>query len=565
MELWLVADTNLFFECKALEQLPWGELGHDPVVLLLTKPVLDEIDKHKKGTGRTRARALEIFGLVRAMLGSDQREVEIRREAPRVLLRLEATRPDQGLKDDLDYGKTDERLVGIVSTLHSADGPGAVKLFTDDTGPASTASGLGVPFLMIDPAWRRPPAESSEARRIKDLEKDLATYRAQEPRISNGPCMGADASNTITVTRRVAEALNEAEVEEVIRSLVAKHPQRTDFTPPPPSSVTRASGEIVRTEYQPPQDEALAEYRDVRYPRWIEACRDILARIHEGRDVAEPSLIVRWPMTNTGTRPASQVRIEFLAKGPLALSRIPRDEEDVGDGAETETTARPPTAVHRFPSPPEAPPFRESVIRTAPPPRPLPMARAGSLTASQIASDLLRPGHASLAHAMLDADGVSRAQRLGLSHSAAQAAGLLGLSPSAAAAAGLLARPSWMESHGSALGVAAARPMAFPLLDPARLSRDIRRDPEAFYWDWPVDEAVKSGALTCELWRHQTHVELFEFEVSFEREGETRGAVECTVHAENLTRPEQARCIVGRVVERFSVRDIADAMVAACE
>ena len=44
MELYLVADTNLFFECKSLDQLPWSELGADPIVILLTKPVPDEID-----------------------------------------------------------------------------------------------------------------------------------------------------------------------------------------------------------------------------------------------------------------------------------------------------------------------------------------------------------------------------------------------------------------------------------------------------------------------------------------------------------------------------------------
>jgi hypothetical protein len=37
--------------------------------IIVTKPVLDEINKHKKGgTGRTRDGALEIFGCVREML-----------------------------------------------------------------------------------------------------------------------------------------------------------------------------------------------------------------------------------------------------------------------------------------------------------------------------------------------------------------------------------------------------------------------------------------------------------------------------------------------------------------
>jgi hypothetical protein len=115
MEVHLVADTNLFFECKSLEDLPWSELGYDSVVILLTKPVLDEIDKHKKGSGRTRKRALEIFSRVRDMLASSAQEVEIQASSPRVILRrMPSVAPDPAHKDHLDYAKTDERLIGAI-------------------------------------------------------------------------------------------------------------------------------------------------------------------------------------------------------------------------------------------------------------------------------------------------------------------------------------------------------------------------------------------------------------------------------------------------------------------
>jgi PIN domain len=148
MEVHLVADTNLFFECKALEELAWSELAYDPVVILLTKPVLDEIDKYKKGSGRTRKRALEIFQRVRGMLESSAQEVEIQASSPRVVLRRTppSVAPDPAHKDHLDYAKTDERLIGIASTLSAQASGYDVKLFTDDTGPASTGrSGRALP------------------------------------------------------------------------------------------------------------------------------------------------------------------------------------------------------------------------------------------------------------------------------------------------------------------------------------------------------------------------------------------------------------------------------------
>jgi hypothetical protein len=90
------------------------------------------------------------------------------------------------------------------------------------------------------------------------------------------------------------------------------------------------------------------------------------------------------------------------------------------------------------------------------------------------------------------------------------------------------------------------------------------RDPEAFYYAWPLHETVRRGALTCELWRHQSDVELFGFEVLFTKDGEVRGSVECRVHAENLTKPQEARVVVSRSIETVSVLHLATAMVAAC-
>ena len=46
----LIADTNLFFECKALDQLPWEELGSGHIVILLTK---SPFENHRWATRRS--------------------------------------------------------------------------------------------------------------------------------------------------------------------------------------------------------------------------------------------------------------------------------------------------------------------------------------------------------------------------------------------------------------------------------------------------------------------------------------------------------------------------------
>ncbi len=556
MELHLVADTNLFFECRSLDQLPWSELGADPVVILLTKPVLDEIDKHKKGSGRTRERALAIYGRVRDMLKSSAKEVEIQPTSPRVLLRREATaKPDPALAEDLNYTKTDEMLIGIASALKGGPPGAEVKLFTDDTGPAATADGLGVPYLLIDERWRRPPAETTEQKKIKDLEKDLATYRAQEPSIAI-VCEGTDASGFVAVTNMNATPLAEAEIAALVERLRLKHPLKIDFTPPEPKSESAPDGGTTKTEYAAPADDAIAKYRDRDYPEWIERCRRILRNLHVGRDQIQRSVVLRWSMSNEGTRPGSRVRVEFEAKGPLELKRIRESEDEDDTATEEASLAEPPAAA--LPAPPKPPAFQIKTIRL-PPPAP----RAATLDL-----DALKRG-------ILAANAFAPSAELELAKWAAV------VRPNVLSQLDAMVNPgrSVHDLVNAQLGLAVRSPFdsssekeltrlhgieswAFP--NYARLLPPGPREPEKFFYDWPHDVLVKKGALTCELWRHRSDPEFFDFEVVFIGDGAARGAVECTVHAENLAQPVRETAKVARTVEPASMADLANALIEAC-
>lgn len=553
MELHLIADTNLFFEFKSLEQLPWHELGREPIVIVVTKPVLDEIDRHKKGSSRTRDRALEIFGRVREMLVAGVDESVIREAGPRVVLRRNTRAlPDESMKEQLDFGRTDERLIGIVSALNGKASGHEVKLFTDDGGPAGMADELGVPYLLIDPAWRRPPAETTEAKRLREVEKDLALYRSQEPRITIA-CAGVGADRTVRVVRKMAVPLTAEEIDEALDALRLKHPAKADFVPPATSVTTEPSGDVKTVVYSAPPAEEIAAYRDARYPQWIESCRSVLQGLHVGRDEPEPGLLLRWSMTNDGTRPASQVRVEFEAKGPLMLMRLadPTDDDDAEDDGRSALIDAAPTP--RLPSPPRPPAFVETVSRSPAP------ARQKLAQSFDIAS---------LKH-VGPLDG-----RLKSASDAIKALGAFGqMSPAqrelmkAASGASRVLEAARGASHLDSLMRSAVMPFATPRMERIR---DIMpyvpkpRDPERFYYSWPADHSVSKGALTCELWRHQTDAEVFEFGVVLPKDGEARGVVECEVHAENLTKPGEAKVIVERKFEPLSMVGLARSLVDGC-
>ncbi|TBY27437.1 PIN domain-containing protein [Rhizobium leguminosarum] len=546
----LVADTNLFFECKALEQLPWSDLGYDEVVLVLTKPVLDEIDKHKKAAGRTRSRALEIYGRLRGMLTNSLKEVEIKASMPRVVLRsLSSAKPDPSLKDDLDYAKNDERIVGIASTLNSAADGYEVKLFTDDTGPAMTAADFSVPFLMIPPGWRRPSAETPEDKRIKELEKENALYRLQEPKIEIGRCELADESGHIQVMRGVAVPLTSEDVEILIERLKAKHPVKIDFTPPETKVTKDHLGGVTTIDYAAPPDDKIEEYRSSTYPNWLERCRQALRSVHEGRDVMEQAVVIDWPMSNKGTRPASKVRIEFVAKGALRLRRIeePKRIED-GDEELVVEDERPSPPLRTLPPPPTPPAFEKTVTRAT-------ASKSSPLAAEIKLASLMAAGRQSDTR-----DAIARAAAGGFGPTDRLSRQLRQLTSLDAA---ILGRPSYLDpllSSGQPHDFSFVR----PLISDFRAQLPSPKDPESFYYDWPADDDVVKGALTCELWRHHSDVETFDFEVSFVGDGPARGTIECTVHADNLTKPVEARLVISRTIESLNMFDVAEAMVENC-
>lgn len=554
MEHLYIADTNLFFEAKRLEDLPWAELGNDPIVIGLTKPVQAEIDRHKKGTGRTRKRALETFGRVRAMLQKRQTEIVIQESAPRVVLRLLTNaRPDPEHADTLDYEAVDDRIVGIVSELSKDQSFASVKVMTDDGGVAMTASALGVDFHLLEDSWKREPAMSDKDRQIADLEKDIAAYRSQEPVIQIEDA--TDGEISCHVVRKVPDALSPDKVDELAKRLEATHPKVTDFSVPE----TRVESDGAEISYIAPSDEDVSEYTTTGYPKWLSQCRSDLGRLHEGRVEREPSVTVRVALRNVGARPASKLRISFEAQGQFFIIRRSR-EIDVEHDQPTHNPA-----LTRL-SPPPVAPKAERVVKRPPKPKSARSTNIAELSRSMGGSiDLAnlgfaRPGSVldSAARAGSVFDDLRRSgvfDDLTRGSSAIQQA--LGLQAEHQRVQDLIS-----PSHLNML----TRPEHRVFMDPIvhRLPIIPKHDPEGFYYDdWPEGHPVRTGALTCDLFRHQGEAEFFDVEVAFPEEGDITGAVLCRVEAENLTKPVEIRIRVGRTMEHFAVLNVAQDLIEA--
>lgn len=535
MELRLIADTNLFFECKQLENLPWRELEYDSIVIELTKPVLDEIDQHKKSTGRTRKRALAIWKIVRDLIqsSSDQNEHIILATGPRVVLRLsDALQRDSNLSNTLDYNKTDEKLVGIVSELNKCTTDTQIKLLTGDVGPASTAHSLNIPFILIPDHWRRPLAMSEKDKKIKKLENENSILKSAEPKIVIGDveviggCPNSSSKvkgNIIEVIQKLSSPLTKSEIEDALSQLRRKHPMVEDFTPPPPSVKTASLGQTIRTEYSSPPADSITLYHK-RYSEWINQWQSVLENLHQTVNKRDCFIKLQLPISNDGRRPASNVRVEFTTLGSVKLKRSRNSVLDAGhelSGYSKQVAVSRNLVGLQLPSSPKPPAIKSEKTITS------------SFRSLQKVNDI----NANL----------NRSLRT-----------FLNANQDAIAAVA--------ENHqalSDLLSVNKLNPLS-AVDDLSAYHKEINNSPETFHYKWPEDKPAQTDVLTRELWRHKVGKEIFIYEIVFMEAGTTSGTMTCTVHADNLTTPESARINFKKSTEAISLKTLVEEMIAKC-
>ena len=94
-------------------------------------------------------------------------------------------------------------------------------------------------------------------------------------------------------------------------------------------------------------------------------------------------------------------------------------------------------------------------------------------------------------------------------------------------------------------------------------SFDRRRDPNAFYYkSGRPRDPVASFSLECEQWRHGIEDRYFDAQVSFDLSQDSiEGAVECSIHAENLSVPLRLVIPIRFAVKRVETRTYVNQLI----
>ena len=357
--LYFFVDTNLFIHCHAPEQLdwsPWHEF--EEVRLIVSTPVLREIDRLKTRGGRVGNRARAASAMFREML--DQTHKVVHAQSPRVVLSVEPQHtyvPD--LADRLNYAERDDQLIGTVHQFAQSNPSSDARLLTHDTIPLYTARGLGLTADQISDDWLLPAETTETERKMAALEAENSRLKAAEPSFS---IRCEDQSDT-TVQRYHAsytwyEPLTEGEVNGLMQRLKAHFPLATDFgsrepaeRPAPPTVANRLFQ--TRQVFTPATDKEIEKYRDEDYPRWLERCEETLRAHHRTLQAETPVLGFAFLAENSGTRPAADALVTIEARGGFEISPPPFDDTD--EDCEGQNKASGSLESGALPPPPVAP------------------------------------------------------------------------------------------------------------------------------------------------------------------------------------------------------------------
>ena len=232
-KLYLFPDTNLFIQCKPLEELDWSaQEEFAEINLLVCRAVQREIDGQKnRGRDRIADRARKTSTLFRDVLSMPDRQMVIRERSPKVTLSFCSIQlPSKDLKDRLDYNHADDEILGVLyafvrTTLRRTRVCSLMTLV-----PMVTADHLGLEYIAISDKWLLPPENNPLEKENQQLKDEVRRLTSLEPAFEVD-CLSHEGQRLDKLESKftIYLPLGEDEIEELIALLKRRSPMVTNL------------------------------------------------------------------------------------------------------------------------------------------------------------------------------------------------------------------------------------------------------------------------------------------------------------------------------------------------
>jgi rRNA-processing protein FCF1 len=292
----LFVDSNLFLQCRPLQDLDWDRLvGREEVTILVPSAVLAELDKHKSdGNSRRAQRARRALKFLDSLLESPDDTVIVRTTPTKVIAQFA---PE--VSGDPSTSN-DDSILFEVAELTRTHGNQTVGLVTHDTNLKVKAKRKSLRFFPLPDEWLLAPEPDERDKRVRQLEEEVALLKRQTPIIE----ITLDGNQEIELIVPSYEPLTPGTVE----AMTAKFPMKKDFSLTSTERLLSVGG-IGMFGLRPPADWEIAKYQNEKYPNWERSLRGHLEQIHSYLRIRDATANIRLLIANNGTVSGEHVHI----------------------------------------------------------------------------------------------------------------------------------------------------------------------------------------------------------------------------------------------------------------
>lgn len=353
--VYLFPDTNVFIQCKPLEEVDWSLLGDwQHIELVVSAPVVAELDSLKgKGNNRQASRARAANTLLGRLLEEGVDFIALP-TTPRVHLSVRVE-----LGPDPEAGKTlpnsrDNELVGIARGFAASYPDAQVRLLTNDNGPMFSARKVGLQYLRVPGGWLLPPEGDEADKREKELLARISSLEKSEPRFDIELSGAHVHDGRLKASLTMYSPLAGKELERLLTRMTELHPLATNFGPTEPQERPVKSDPygvvlygLTKEVFTPASSEEIGAYREA-HRAWLKKCEEILKSLHIDLNSQVERPLVTASIGNTGSRPAEHALVDIEVQGDLLL--LVPNKSDVKDEEASTSNDAP-----RLPQPPAVP------------------------------------------------------------------------------------------------------------------------------------------------------------------------------------------------------------------
>jgi rRNA-processing protein FCF1 len=311
----VVPDTNLFLQCRPIDELTWLELfpGFEEISIVIPRAVISELDRLKNDGNTRRAKrsraSIARFGQILDAVGQT---VVVKQRLPHLIMKF-APRvrliPEQF--PDLDLGDADDRLIAEAQTLaleHSD-----VVIMTGDVGLELSARQMGLRVQRLPDNWRLPPESDPTERELLRLKQ--AAQKDPNLEVSFFDQFGTKASGMFEHSLLRPTPFDSSTRSRIIKEIKANNPLS-----PIVSQLSSPKTPLRTLNLLGVTSDHAERYAD-KYRSWVDELSKWVDELPEFIHLRSRAFGLKLHIQNSGSGPAEELRLDLQLSSGFSFAK----------------------------------------------------------------------------------------------------------------------------------------------------------------------------------------------------------------------------------------------------